>query len=164
MTGPDRERAQVVAAELAAFDGTDLEAVIGFDAIVEVIEKVTSTLWWERPPVAIRSARRDARSSSTRCSVADGIATEIRIAAPQATRATAAHELAHVLAGVRSGHGDVYRRAHLDVVQVMTNIDPLDARGRLHIRQLGDAYDAAGLVVGTRTWPEPPEPRSAIAL
>ena len=36
----DRERAQVYAAELAAFDGTDLEAVVGFEVVVDAVRSV----------------------------------------------------------------------------------------------------------------------------
>jgi len=111
--------------------------------------------------------RSDARSSATRCSVADGIAheeTQIGIAAPQATIATAAHELAHALAGVGCGHDATFRRAHLDVVELITNLDRSSGRGMVHVDQLKQAYGAVGLAVGKREWPQPPTRGGAIAL
>ena len=88
----------------------------------------------------------------------------IRFAASQATVATAAHELAHALAGVAHGHDEVYRRAYLDVVEVITNLDPTDRRGEIHVRQLAEAFAAAGLRLGPRSWPAPPDSAGAIAL
>lgn len=159
----DADRAQAYAAELAAFDGTDLEEVVGVDVCVAAIDSVVAGGWWPGGAVTVRPARSDAGSSSTRCGL-DGGSPEIRIAAPQATIATAAHELAHALAGVQAGHDAVFRRAHLDVVQAVTNVDRLDGRGLLHVDQLRRAYSAAGLDVGERAWPAPPDVGGAIAL
>lgn len=160
----DSDRAQVYAAELAAFDGTDLERVVEVDEVTALIERVLASDWWPGGPVAVRAARTDARSSTTRCGVDDRLVATISIAGPQATVATAAHELGHALAGVAHGHGSSYRRAFLDVVQVITNLERLDARGMLHVTQLGDALAAAGLSIGERDWPEPPQVGGAIAL
>jgi hypothetical protein len=160
----DAERASVYAAEVAAFDGTDLEEVIGLRAVLERIEQVTAGEWWPGPPVAVTGARRDARSSSTRCDAGTHAAeATIRLAADQTTLATAAHELAHALAGPAHGHGPLFRVAYLDVVAVLTNADPTDRRYDLHVTQLGAAFADAGLAVGERRWPPPPEP-AAIAL
>ena len=164
MTTNDRERAQVYAAELAAFDGTDLETVVGIVAVAEAIRSVVRSDWWPRGGIAVREMRSDARSSVTRCSSDDGTVLDIGIARPQATIATGAHELAHALAGVAHGHDAVFRRAHVDVVQAITNLDRLSGRGVVHVEQLERAYAAAGLVVGERTWPTPPRPGGAIAL
>lgn len=160
----DRDRAQVYAAELAAFDGTDLEDVIGVETVAAAISVVVSGSWWPGRRVTVREMRSDARSSATRCAV-DGVdAADIGLAATQATVATGAHELAHALAGVEHGHDAMYRRAHLDVVLAMTNLDRATGRGILHVDQLIRAYAAAGLTVADRTWRPPPPAGGAIAL
>ncbi|MFK7917492.1 MAG: hypothetical protein AB8G14_05405 [Ilumatobacter sp.] len=160
----DAQRAQVYAAEIAAFDGTDLERVIDVDRVIRLIEQVIASDWWPNVAVEVRAARVDAQSSSTRCGSDPASGSTIFLARSQATVATAAHELAHALAGVRNGHGRLYRRAFLDVVQVITNIDRVDARGMLHVAQLSDAFGAAGLTVGEREWSAPPSVGGAIAL
>lgn len=160
----DRDRAQVYAAELAGFDGTDLEQLVGIDEVARIIRTVVAGEWWPGGEVSVRAARSDARSSTTRCSLDEGSAAAISIAAPQATVATAAHELAHALIGTRHGHGPLYRRAYLDVVGVMTNLDRVHGRGSLHVDQLDAAFASAGLGVADRTWPAPPTPGGAIAL
>ena len=63
------------------------------------------------------------------------------------TPATLIHELAHVLAGVDAGHGELFRRAHVDVASFAFGSD----RGRW----LEAAYAGAGLSLGTRRWPQP---------
>lgn len=153
----DDERSAAYAAELAAFDGTDLEEVRPFESISSLAAEVVDSGWWPARHVEVRRARSDARSSSTRCSSdhADALTT-IRLAAPQMTVATIAHELAHALAGVQCGHDAVYRRAFLDVIAVITNLDTVDRRRDLHVDQLGAAFAAAGLRVDDRTWPAPP--------
>lgn len=160
----DRDRAQVYAAESAAFDGTDLEEVIEVDRVLAVMRIVTAGGWWPGGPVGSRAARSDARSSATRCGLEDGSVASITIAGAQATIATAAHELAHALAGVAHGHDARYRRAHLDVVKAITNVDRVSGRGMLHVDQLAVAYAAAGLDIGDRDWPSPPQRGGAIAL
>lgn len=156
----DRQRSEVYAAERAAFDGTDLEHVRNLADVVAVIETVVGGEWWAGPTVTAVAMRSDARSSCAR-TVAGGV--EVRLATPQATWATAAHELAHALAGVDAGHGARYRRAMLDVVEVVTNTAIGQRRGRLHVEQLADAYRAAGLDLADRTWP-PPDAGAPIAL
>lgn len=152
----DRDRTALYAAELAAFDGTDLERVVGLDAVIAAMRDVIESQWWPGPSVAIRGARADARSSSARCSAVGG-GTTIAIAAGQATMATAAHELAHALAGAEVGHDASFRAAYLDVIAVLTNRSSVERRGDLHGEQLRDALSAAGLDVGNRRWPAPPE-------
>jgi hypothetical protein len=89
----------------------------------------------------------------------------IRLAAGQLTIATAAHELAHVLAGPANGHAPVFLAAYLDVVAVITNLDSRDRRHQLHVEQLRNALRCVGLAPGQRTWPAPPEANgTAIAL
>ncbi len=89
----------------------------------------------------------------------------IRLAPPQMTIATAAHELAHALAGPEAGHAPVFLAAYVDVVAVITNLDSRDRRHQLHVDQLRGAFGAAGLNVGRRQWPAPPESTgTAIAL
>jgi hypothetical protein len=153
----DAGREAVYAAELAAFDGTDLEVVVGFDAIRGICEQVTSGPWWPGPAIELRRARVDSRSSSTRCLPTDeGAQTVIRVATSQTTRATIAHELAHALAGVEAGHGPRFRRALLDVVLLLTNTSSVDRRARLHHDQLAEAFVSFGLPVAERRWPTPP--------
>ncbi len=159
----DCGRAEVYAAEAAAFDGTDLETVRTFADVSATIAAVVDSHWWPAPPVRVVPARRDASSSSAR-RVA-GASTVIRLAAEQLTIATAAHELAHAIADPAEGHSPVFLAAYLDVVAVITNLDSLDRRHRLHVDQLRDALAATGLVVGCRAWPAPPEAtNTAIAL
>jgi hypothetical protein len=163
----DADRGAVYAAEVAAFDGTDLEVVVDFDVLRTRVTEVTAGEWWPGPPVDVRPARVGAHSSSARCSES---ATEhdtvvIRLAARQMTLATAAHELAHALAGPARGHGAEFRRAYLDVIAVITNTDPSDRRRTLHVDQLAAAFDAFGLAIGERRWRPPPETASgAIVL
>jgi hypothetical protein len=42
VTSADRGRAEVYAAELAAYDGTDLESVVVFDELVALADRVMS--------------------------------------------------------------------------------------------------------------------------
>jgi hypothetical protein len=159
----DYGRVEVYAAETAAFDGTDLESVLPFELVSAAIGAVAGGPWWPGTPVSVTAARRDATSSSAR--LVEGETTVIRLAAEQMTIATAAHELAHALAGPAVGHSPVFLAAYLDVVAVITNLDSRDRRHQLHVAQLRGAFDAAGLVVGERRWPAPPESTGrAIAL
>ena len=161
----DRRRADVYAAEVAAFDGTDLETVRTFDAVAAVMNQVVTGSWWPGPPVRVEGARRDARSSSARRHEPSGPTVVIRLAAEQTTIATAAHELAHALAGPAAGHAPVFLAAYLDVVSVITNLDSADRRRDLHVGQLRNAFDSVGLEVGARQWPAPPASTgTAIAL
>ena len=154
----DRDRAALYEAELSAFDGTDLESVIGVDAVAAAVRDVVEGEWWSGPPVVVRPARSDARTSSTRCSSAVGsTGAVIAIASAQATIATAAHELAHALAGPAAGHDASFRQAYLDVVAVITNRSSIDRRGDLHVGQLRRSFESAGLAVAPRRWSPPPE-------
>lgn len=151
--GMDRNRSALYAAELAAFDGTDLEVVVDVDRLAALADQLMAGEWWPGPVVAVRPARSDARSSTTRCAAAGAT---IRLAAGQATIATTAHELAHALAGVGAGHDGRFRAAYLDVIAVITNLDPTDRRGQLHVEQLRRSFAAHGLDVSPRGWREPP--------
>ena len=154
----DPDHSAVYAAELAAFDGTDLEEVQPFDMIRGALERVVSESWWSGGIVDVQQARSNASSSSTRCAVSEqSLKAIIRLSALQMTVATAAHELAHVLAGVERGHDAVYRRAYLDVVRVITNLDTTDRRHDTHVSQLADAFARAGLLLGERAWQPPPD-------
>ena len=160
---PDCGLVELYAAEAAAFDGTDLESLRPFDDIVTAIDGVAGGAWWPGDAVRVVAARRDARSSSARR--IDDRTTVIRLSPEQLTIATAAHELAHALAGPALGHSPRFLAAYLDVVAVITNLDSCDRRGDLHVRQLRDAFDRAGQAVGSRQWPAPPESTgTAIAL
>jgi hypothetical protein len=166
MEGADTDRAAVYAAELVAFDGTDLEVPLGHEAIERRLREVIAGEWWPGGHVEVQAARSDARSSSARCSAhGESPSVVIRMAASQTTLATAAHELAHALAGVDRGHGAAFRRAHLDVIAVLSNADSTDRRADLHVEQLADAYRSVGLTLGDREWPAPPASHSGpIAL
>lgn len=161
----DIGRTEVYAAEAAAFEGTDLEAIRPFELVCFAIGAVTAGEWWPGPSVTVVPARRDAGSSSARRTESAVHATVIRLAASQMTIATAAHELAHALAGPDAGHSSVFLAAYLDVVAVITNLSSTDRRLELHVDQLRGALLAAGLVIGARAWPAPPPSTStAIAL
>lgn len=158
--GVDHEA--LYAAERAAFDGTDLEQVVPFAELRARSDDLLCGGWWPGPPVVVKAARSDARSSR---SVSTAAGVELRLAASQFTVATLAHELAHALAGLDDRHGSTYRRALLDVVEVLTNLDPTDRRSTLHVEQLAQAFVDADLAVGERQWPAPPASCSgAIAL
>ena len=146
----DEGRTAVYAAEVAAFEGTSYESLTGFDELVATAAVITSASWWPRGRVAIRRTRSDAVSSSAR---ARGTALVIRLAALQLTPATLIHELAHVLAGIETGHGAVFRRAHVDLVGY--------SFGDTEAGWLVDAYAAMGLGPGERTWAQPPVRRGA---
>lgn len=159
----DGGRTALYAAEAAAFDGTDLESVLPFDDVAAAIDAVVAGPWWPGAPVRVVPARRDARASSARR--VEGAITVIRLSAEQLTIATAAHELAHALAGPAAGHGPLFLAAYLDVAAVITNLDSRDRRRDLHVVQLREALAAAGLIAGRRQWPAPPESTgAAIAL
>jgi hypothetical protein len=156
--GGDAGRAALYAAELAAFDGTDLEVPHGQAAATRLASVVTDGDWWPGPEVVVRAARAGAGSSSCRAVGQNrgGSSLEIRLATSQTTAATIAHELAHALAGPHHGHDALFRRAYLDLITVVTNSDPTARRHSLHVRQLADALRLAGLVVADREWPAPP--------
>jgi hypothetical protein len=142
----DDGRAAVYAAEIAAFEGTSYEALTPFDELVAIARLVTSAAWWPRGEIAVLRARADANSSSARQQGGDRPV--VRLAAPQMTPATVVHELAHVLAGVGSGHGPAFRRAHVDLAGY--------AFGATEAGWLLDAYAAMRLTPGPRPWPQPP--------
>jgi len=103
-----------------------------------------------------------ARASTARCGEAGST---IRLATGQLTIATAAHELAHALAGPGAGHSPLFLAAYLDVIVMITNRDGSDRRRMLHAEQLFAALQAARLQVAPRRWPPPPESAAgAIAL
>jgi len=162
----DSERTALYAAELAAFEGTDLERLRTFAELAAVVDEVLSAPWWPGPHVELQRTRADSRSSSTRCdSHRDDRLVRIRLAPNQLTVATVAHEMAHALAGVDVGHGPIFRAAYVDMVAMITNIDSTDRRLDLHVKQLVDACAAAGIAIGGRNWPAPPSSASgAIAL
>lgn len=159
----DDGREAVYTAEAVAVGGTDLEDLLDLDALRVLARRVTADPWWAGPAVDVRAARVDAASSSASGPVGRRDEIVVRISAPQATLATLAHELAHALAGVERGHDPTFRRAMLDVIAVVTNLDTTDRRRRAHVDALAEAYAGLGLAVGDRRWPEPPHP-GAIAL
>ena len=142
----DGGRAAVYAAEIAAFEGTSYEALTPFDGLVALASTITTASWWPHGNIAVVRARADAGSSSAR-QRGEGRPI-VRLAAPQMTPATLVHELAHVLAGVGSGHGPAFRRAHVDLAGF--------AFGHDQAVWLLDAYDAMRLAPGRRAWAQPP--------
>ena len=142
----DIGRQAVYAAEIAAFEGTAYESLVGFDELSSLADRVTTASWWPHPPVRVERARADASSSSTR--QRGSAAPVVRLAAPQMTLATVLHELAHVLAGVGEGHGPTFRRAHVDLVGYALGADEAG--------WLLDAYAAVDLEPGERVWASPP--------
>lgn len=145
---PDTDPGQVAVAEAeeAAFGGTTLDTPSTREALSARVHEVVTGEWWRRngPPVHVVAPRRSTRSSTAR-RCGDGV--EIRLAAEQLTIATAAHELAHALAGIDHGHDATFRAAHIDVVAVMGGHD---AGARLT-----DAYLSFALAVDQRCWSAP---------
>ena len=139
----DRERAQVYAAENAAFEGTSIESIVDFADLTALAVRVTSNDWWPSPPPIVKQARNDASTSTTVWRV--GQPPEVRITRPQQTRGTLVHELAHVLAGRNAGHGSLYRSAHLTVAESALGSEPAG--------WLGQAYRDFGLTIGPARWP-----------
>ncbi len=153
----DVGRAAVYAAEIAAFEGTSYESIAALDHLIDVAAVVTTAAWWPHGAIEVVPARTDASSSSTR--QRGGGRPVVRLAAPQMTPATLIHEFAHVLAGVGSGHGEVFRRAHVDLAGYVFGDTPAN--------WLLGAYAAMGLEPGRRNWPVPPSRQAtgeAIAL
>ena len=142
----DDGRAAVYAAEIAAFEGTSYETITDFDELAALARLITSASWWPRGDIPVMRARSDAGSSSA--SQRAGNRPTVRLAAPQMTPATLVHELAHVLAGVGSGHGSTFRRAHVDLAGY--------AFGETEALWLLDAYAAMQLDPGQRAWAQPP--------
>lgn len=152
----DLGREAVYAAEIAAFEGTSYESLVPIAELHALATTVTGSAWWPHGEIEVVAARSDARSSSTRRR--GGAQPVVRLAAPQMTVATLVHEFAHVLAGLDAGHGEVFRRAHIDLVGF--------SFGELQSTWLFDAYDAMGLSAGDRWWPTPAisRARGSVAL
>ena len=133
-------------AEEAAFGGTTLDAPSTREALTARVHALVVGEWWRGsgPPVEVVAPRRSTRSSTAR-RCGDGV--EIRLAAEQLTTATAAHELAHALAGIDHGHDATFRAAHVDVVAVIADAASAE--------RLVVAYGAFDLVIGPRGWSAP---------
>jgi hypothetical protein len=142
----DRGKVAVAAAEEMAFGGTDLDVPLGRSAVERRVADLTTGPWWRScgPSVAMATPRRGTRSSSAEHRTGH---VTIRLADEQLTVATAAHELAHALAGVGHGHDAVFRVAYVDVVAVLA--------GSAHTTALADGFVAMGVAVGDRRWPAP---------
>jgi len=150
----DHGRADVYAAEIAAFEGTTFERVTTLEELVTLAQRLCAADWWPTEHVAVVASRGDAFSSSTR--QRGGGAPVVRLAAPQMTPATLVHELGHVLAGVPAGHGPLFRRAYADLALAAFGAEPAS--------WLLDQFAEHRLAVGKRTWPTPDEYRGPIAL
>jgi len=147
MTEPDRGRAAVAAVEEAAFGGTHADEALDRERLHDLVADVVDGPWWQQcgPAVTVITPRRSTRSSTARSRRGEPV--EIRLAEGQLTTATVAHELAHALAGVAAGHGELFRAAHIDVCALLCGVETAAA--------LADAYPAFGLVVADRAWPAP---------
>jgi len=143
---PDSGRADVYAAEIAAFEATSYESIVPLHELVEVAELICEAPFWPHGRIDVVRARSDASSSSTR-QRGEGRPV-VRLAAPQMTPATLVHEFAHVLAGLGDGHGETFRRAHVDLAGYTFGDDEAN--------WLLDAYVVTGLAPGARNWPAPP--------
>ena len=141
----DRGREAVYAGELRAFGGTSFDEIVVFDELLWLRNALQAAAWWPKGEIAIERARSDARSSTTRL-CAHG-QQRLRIAASQCTPLTFAHEAGHMLAGVASGHGPLFRCAEIDVVEALFGSDPAN--------WLRDAFVEMGLAVAERTWRRP---------
>lgn len=144
----DAGREAAYAAEEAAFGGTDVDAPQAFADLVELAAGVVAGSWWQAcggPPVELVTARAGAASSSARPSNRRGVL--VRLAAGQLTAVTVAHELAHALAGVASGHDERFRAAHVDVVAVLAGQPLADDLRRCYVDH--------GVPAGARAWPLP---------
>jgi hypothetical protein len=146
MTGVDRGRAAVSAAEDMAFGGTELDLALDRASADEAVAAITGGPWWIScgPAVTLASPRGGTRSSSTRAR-RDHV--EITLAEGQLTLATVAHELAHALAGIGHGHDAVFRAAFVDVIAVLAGPDAAD--------DLAGSFRAMRVDPGARTWPAP---------
>lgn len=145
MSRGDRGRSEVYAAEAQAFEGCGLDIQMPFEDLCALATSVTSASWWPHGEVVVRRARSDARRSWAR--FPHGQVPAIHIAADQYNRWTVLHELAHVLAGFRQGHGPVFRRAEVDLVGHCV--------GQREADWLAEAFAGFGLVLAERTWPAP---------
>jgi hypothetical protein len=150
----DHGRADVYAAENAAFEGTTFEQVTTLDELARLAQRLCAADWWPLGPIAVMASRSDALSSSTRQH--GNAAPVVRLAGPQMTPATLIHELGHVLAGVEAGHGPLFRRAYADLAAA--------AFGAEEASWLVDQFRVHGLDVGVRSWPAPEVRGGPIAL
>jgi hypothetical protein len=144
----DRGTAAVAAVEEAVFGGTDADVAVGREALHARVAEVVAGPWWQAsgPPVTVTTPRRSTRSSTARSRLGQ-LPVEIRLADPQLTLATVAHELAHALAGVEHGHDETFRAAHVDVAALLA--------GAGAAQRLAAAYAAFDLAVAARAWARP---------
>jgi hypothetical protein len=144
----DLGREAVYAAEEAALGGTDFDAPRPFADLVELAAGVVAGSWWQAcggPRLELVAARAGAVSSSARTGTRHGVL--VRLASGQLTAATVAHELAHALTGVASGHDKRFRAVHVDVVALLG--------GRSLADDLQRCYADHGVAPGARAWPPP---------
>lgn len=122
--------------------------MIGFAAVAELAAEVMASSWW-RATGAVRATIERARPSAVSSSARSGDAgpPRIRLAEGQCDRATVAHELAHVLAGIGAGHDGRFRRAEVDLVAWIGGAAAASA--------LSNAFDAFDLALSQRAWPAP---------
>lgn len=142
----DVGREAVAAAEEAAFGGTDVDDRRDRASLQARLSAVVDGPWWREygPAVTIGRPRASDRSSSARTC---GSGVEVRLASGQLTLATVVHELAHALAGLSHGHDPLFRAAYVDVTALLAGVEAA--------RRLTGAFEAFGLGVGERTWPQP---------
>lgn len=148
----DRGRADVYAAEIAAFEGTAYEDHVPLAELQELAGRLCRLAWWAKENIRVVAARSDAASSSTR--QRNSATPVIRLASPQMTPATVVHELAHALAGLAAGHGPLFRRAYVDLAGAAFGAEPA--------RWLADEFAALRLPLARRQWPTPEDPPGVI--
>jgi hypothetical protein len=142
----DAGQTAVAAAEDRAFGGTPLDEPLDRRFVDDRVAVVTGGAWWQScGPAVLVSVPPSGTCSSSARSRRDRV--EIRLADPQLSLATIAHELAHGLAGVDHGHDANFRAAFVDVVTVLA--------GAEHAAALSEAFVAMGIGAGRRRWPPP---------
>jgi hypothetical protein len=146
VTGVDRGRAAVAAAEDMAFGGTGLDVALDRAAVADALATITGGPWWVScgPRVTLAPPQGGTVSSSARAR-RDHV--RIVFADGQLTLATVAHELAHALSGIAHGHDAVFRAALVDVTAVLAGPDAAD--------DLAGSLRAMGVDPAVRTWPVP---------
>lgn len=147
---PVAHEVAVAAAESAAFEATEFDALITRAELQRAFDAATGSEWWVAcfagSPPALRLVTPPARTQTSTARRREG-GFEIRVAAGQLNRSTLAHELAHVLAGIDAAHGPLFRRAFVDVATMVGDT--------LIGEWLGAAFAGFDLAVADRRWPAP---------
>lgn len=142
--------AAVAAAEAAAFGGTGFDAPISRVELQRAFDSLIAQEWWSAcfagAPPSLTLVTPPARTLTSTARRREG-SFEIRVADGQLSRATLAHELAHVLAGLGTRHDALFRRAYVDVASVVGDV--------VTGEWLAAAFDEVALALAWRRWPAP---------